>query len=396
MNGDTNGANDLYAATAPLTAPGEIHFATWQVNANEADGQAVINVVRNAPYATPATVDYSVQNGSASVGNDYQATSGTLSFAAGQSTASFTVPLNGADAFAGTRSATLTLANPSGASLGFSTASLNLTGVLPTVPVSVTSPTPRHPRPRRTNPGTGTTPTTSSGGGAGSSIITVYTAGSTSTTTPTDSSTTGTTTGSTSVSTTSTPASGTVASASTGTSTTAGGTTSSSSTSGASGTTTTTTTTSNSTSTSTTPTVTATGTTTTSMNASAGPVVSSLSVQTARRRITKVIITFNGPMDASSVTSAGNYGIRLLTLGRRPRGGGARPIVAGRVIGIGGTSYDPTTHQAFLTLRSSIPTRMQFQLVASGGLIDQNGNTLNSPAKGIPGTDFVYNVNANV
>ena len=58
------------------------------------DGQAVVTVVRNAPLDAAASVDYATQDGTATAGTDYQATSGTLNFAPGQSSATFTVPLD--------------------------------------------------------------------------------------------------------------------------------------------------------------------------------------------------------------------------------------------------------------------------------------------------------------
>src|SRR4029077_11593872 len=84
---DANSASDIYAATAPFANPGEIHFASWQYDANEADLQATINVVRNAPVSSAASVNYTVQDGTAHAGNDYQATSGTLTFNPGQASA---------------------------------------------------------------------------------------------------------------------------------------------------------------------------------------------------------------------------------------------------------------------------------------------------------------------
>src|SRR5262249_36067168 len=120
-------------------------------------------VVRNGLIDAPATVNYSVQDNSARAGNDYQATSGTLNFAAGQASATFAVPLNAAASFADTRTATLTLANPSGGTLGFPTATLNLTGIMPTVPVSITSTSTPHTRTHHHSP---QTPSTSTSAGA--------------------------------------------------------------------------------------------------------------------------------------------------------------------------------------------------------------------------------------
>ena len=186
--GDTNNTSDIYAATAPFATPGEIHFATWQFDANTGSGQAVITVVRNAPFDAPASVDYSEQDNTTRAGSDYVATSGTLNFAAGQASATFTIPLNASDSFAGTRTATITLANPSGATLGFPTASLNLTGILPVVPVTISASStaarpiphahPKTPKAKATQSPSATaaaTPTATPST-AGTSTVTVYTA----------------------------------------------------------------------------------------------------------------------------------------------------------------------------------------------------------------------------
>ena len=86
-------------------------------------------------------MNYAVQNGTAEAGTDFTATSGTLNFAAGQTSQTFTVPLVPADQFSGTRSAELVLSNPQGASLGYSSAVLNLTANPPAPSPPVTTPT---------------------------------------------------------------------------------------------------------------------------------------------------------------------------------------------------------------------------------------------------------------
>ena len=49
----------------------------------------------SAAYDQAVTVKYATQNGSAQAGKDYAATSGTLTFAAGQTTRTFTVAIKG-------------------------------------------------------------------------------------------------------------------------------------------------------------------------------------------------------------------------------------------------------------------------------------------------------------
>jgi hypothetical protein len=398
--GDTNNTSDIYASTAPWATPGEIRFATWQYDANEASGQAVITVVRNAPLSAPVTVNYAVQDNTAKAGNDYQATSGTLSFAAGQASATFTIPLNAAASFAGTRTATITLSNPTGAPLGFPTATLNLTGVMPTVPVSITATSTATPHthnhrhtPKPTSPstpsataaaatptGTSTASATSSGtsdstpatsgdggGGGGTTVTTVYTASGPPAATSGTTSTTG-STGS-NGSTATTPAAGST----TATATAASNTTAS------------------------TPTSTSGATAPSSSSAAtsnAGPFVAKLALRTNRHKITGVIVSFNESVAAASAGNLANYTIHLLSHGRRTKHG-TQVTSLGRGIGITAATYDPTTQSVALALSSPVRSNQAFQLRVgggAGGITDSSGQALNSPSQGAAGSDFVYNL----
>ncbi|MBW3077612.1 Calx-beta domain-containing protein, partial [Prochlorococcus marinus] len=73
------------------------------------------------------TVDYATSNGTATAGADYTATSGTLIIAAGTTSGTFNVPVLADTNFEGNETATLTLSNPSNASIGDSTATLTIT-----------------------------------------------------------------------------------------------------------------------------------------------------------------------------------------------------------------------------------------------------------------------------
>jgi hypothetical protein len=65
--------------------------ATYTVG--EPNGLITITVVRTGGLANNVTVNYSTANDTAMAGQDYTAVSGTLTFAGGQTTASFTVPI---------------------------------------------------------------------------------------------------------------------------------------------------------------------------------------------------------------------------------------------------------------------------------------------------------------
>ena len=63
-------------------------------------------------------VNYATANGTATAGSDYTATSGTLTFAAGETTKTVSVPVLGDTSVESDETFTLTLSNPAGATLG--------------------------------------------------------------------------------------------------------------------------------------------------------------------------------------------------------------------------------------------------------------------------------------
>jgi hypothetical protein len=98
---------------------GILAFSAETYTASEGGRAALITVVRTGGSASGVTVQYATSNGTATSGSDYTATRGMLTFAAGDSTATFRVPV--VDDSTGERSETvrLTLSNPTGgASLG--------------------------------------------------------------------------------------------------------------------------------------------------------------------------------------------------------------------------------------------------------------------------------------
>jgi Tol biopolymer transport system component len=147
--GDTDQEMNIFAASPPFATPNQFQFQSWESSAQESDGSVVVTVVRSGPGASSASVDYSVEDGTAQSGTDFTATSGTLNFAAGQTSQTFTVPLVPGDDFAGTRSANLVLSNPQGASLGYPSAVLDLTSN----PPPPSTPPPSNPPPGNPPPG---------------------------------------------------------------------------------------------------------------------------------------------------------------------------------------------------------------------------------------------------
>src|SRR5262249_32710730 len=78
----------------------------------EAAGQARIHVSRTGGAVSGVTVQYTTSDGTAVAGTDYTATSGTLTFGAGEATKTFVVTVLDNDIADGDRSLNLTLLTP--------------------------------------------------------------------------------------------------------------------------------------------------------------------------------------------------------------------------------------------------------------------------------------------
>ncbi len=99
-------------------SPDPIQFETASYSVDEGEGGIVIQVSRSSNQGE-ATVDYATSNGSATAGQDYSATSGTLIFTPGQTIASFTVPVLEDSLVEGDETLSLNLTHPgNGAMLG--------------------------------------------------------------------------------------------------------------------------------------------------------------------------------------------------------------------------------------------------------------------------------------
>ena len=110
-----------------LAPIGDFHFGSAAYSVNENGGQIIVDVIRSNGSAGAATVDYATMDGTASAGLDYQATSGTLNFADGQTSASFTVSVLDDTLLEGDENVVLSLSNPSSGSTLVSPATATLT-----------------------------------------------------------------------------------------------------------------------------------------------------------------------------------------------------------------------------------------------------------------------------
>jgi pimeloyl-ACP methyl ester carboxylesterase len=92
-SGGLSGAVQFATISIRDNDPG-VQFTRNAVSANEQDGVVSLTVTRgNDGLLEPFTVDYATTNGTAIAGDDYTETKGTLAFAAGEMTRSFTVSI---------------------------------------------------------------------------------------------------------------------------------------------------------------------------------------------------------------------------------------------------------------------------------------------------------------
>src|SRR5262249_37339143 len=104
---------------ASTTQPGTLQFSNAAYSANENGGTATITVTRTGGSDGSVTVNYATSNGTATAGSDYTATSGTLTFAARETSKTFTIPTLDDTLVETNETVSLLLSSPTGgASLG--------------------------------------------------------------------------------------------------------------------------------------------------------------------------------------------------------------------------------------------------------------------------------------
>ncbi|MCL4177130.1 MAG: hypothetical protein KJ072_05225 [Verrucomicrobia bacterium] len=92
---------------------GALEFSVAKFTVSESAASATIEVVRVGAASQPVSVNYTTANGTATVA-DYTSTSGTLNFAAGQTAATFTVPILPDNSMEDDETVILRLSNPTG------------------------------------------------------------------------------------------------------------------------------------------------------------------------------------------------------------------------------------------------------------------------------------------
>ena len=102
-------------------------LSIYDVTTGAENGTATFTATLSAASGETVTVDYASSNGSATAGADYTAASGSLSFAPGETTKSFSVPILDDGTDEANETATLTLSNASNATISDATGSLTIT-----------------------------------------------------------------------------------------------------------------------------------------------------------------------------------------------------------------------------------------------------------------------------
>lgn len=113
----TNAADstsELSECTVSAGPEGRLQLSAYGYSVGEGSGSTEITVTREIGTSGTVTVDYATVDGSAMSGADYTATSGTLAFADGETSKSFSVPIRQDTSYEGKESLEVFLANPTG------------------------------------------------------------------------------------------------------------------------------------------------------------------------------------------------------------------------------------------------------------------------------------------
>ena len=135
-----------FTGTSPPPPPPLPTVSVGNVQRNEgnANNTATFTLTLSSASATPVTVQYVTQNGTAFSGSDYTGTSGTVTFAANQTSRPVAVTVRGDTTVEPDETFSLLLSNPTGATLGTATgvATLFNDDVAPSPPPPASPPPP--------------------------------------------------------------------------------------------------------------------------------------------------------------------------------------------------------------------------------------------------------------
>jgi hypothetical protein len=133
----TQSATDQFTFSPGQANPGKIEFVASTQSVNEDAGTILVTLTRTGGSDGAVSVHYATTDGTATDGVDYNQTSGTVSFAAGQTSKSFNVTILNPGKFGGSTSFQITLSNPTGGATLGATNSLTVTiaDTLPAQPI---------------------------------------------------------------------------------------------------------------------------------------------------------------------------------------------------------------------------------------------------------------------
>ncbi|MDT5295109.1 MAG: hypothetical protein QOJ76_1989, partial [Acidobacteriota bacterium] len=120
---DANDRRDIFATAVN----GQVRFSSGAYVVGESGGAATITLTRNAAGSGPVIVSYGTHGGSAASGSDYIPQSGTLTFADGETSKTFTVPVNDDGTDEADETINLFLSDGTGTPGSLSTAVLSVT-----------------------------------------------------------------------------------------------------------------------------------------------------------------------------------------------------------------------------------------------------------------------------
>jgi len=116
---DPYGDTSEFSACIAVQGAGTFAFSAAAVSADEGSGSATLTIRRTNSTGGAASVSYATANGTATAGSDYTGTAGTLEFADGETSKTFSVPIFNDAFFEGNESFTVALSGPTnGVGLG--------------------------------------------------------------------------------------------------------------------------------------------------------------------------------------------------------------------------------------------------------------------------------------
>lgn len=110
----SSSAGSTQSSTSSSNPNGTLGFSAITYGVNENEGLATVRVNRTGGTNGTVAVNYSTSNGTATAGNQYIATNGTLTFNSGETSKAFTVIVSNDNDANGSKTFTVTLTSPTG------------------------------------------------------------------------------------------------------------------------------------------------------------------------------------------------------------------------------------------------------------------------------------------